>query len=157
MKKLVSLLILCCVLISSFSAFAVAENIIINGQTVTIPADMGRVREVDNRTFVPLRFVTEYLGCVVNYQETHYGTEGDTKRTATITDMKTNISYFVTVGDNKLFVLTNTGAKIIKMDTKVFIDDEEGRMYIPLRFLAEALNYTVTWDAATQTVGLSAN
>ena len=159
MKKIICVLMCCCLLLCSVSAFAANNNIIINGEQVVIPADMGQVREVDNRLFVPLRFVTEFLGCVVNYQETISTENGVNllKRTATITNPETGISYFVTVGDSKLFILTNTGAKIIKMDTKVFVNEEEGRMYVPLRFLAEALNYTVSWDAASQTASLSSN
>lgn len=157
MKKFISLAIVCCILLCSFSAFATAESIIINGETVSIPADMGRIREMDDRTFVPIRFVVEYLGCVVNYQETVYTEDGvDTlRRTATITDPSTGISYFVTAGDNKFFTLTMTGASVITMDTNAFIDDDEGRMYIPVRFLAEALGYTVDWDEETQTVILN--
>lgn len=40
------------------------------------------------------------------------------------------------------------------MDTNVFIDDSEGRMYIPIRFFAQAMGYTVGWDEATETVRL---
>ena len=40
------------------------------------------------------------------------------------------------------------------MDTAAFIDEEEGRTYVPVRFLAEAMGYTVGWDEATQTVSL---
>ena len=30
-----------------------------------------------------------------------------------------------------------------------------GRMYVPIRFLAEAIGYNVGWDEATQTVTLT--
>ncbi len=144
MKKFLSLAVVCCMLMCSMSAFAVAENIIIDGETITIPAEMGKVVEKDDRTFVPVRFVTEYLGCVVNYQ--------DEQQSATITNPATGISYFMLAGDNRLFVLPGNG---IVMDTTVFINNEEGRMYVPVRFLAEALGYTVDWEEATQTVTLT--
>ncbi len=137
-------------LVCSLTAFATAENIIINGETVTIPAEMGKVCEMDDRTFVPVRFVTEYLGCLVNYN--------DFQQSAAITDPSTGISYLVMANDNKLFVLPNSGnGTIITMDTKTFINNEEGRMYVPVRFLAQAIGYTVDWEETTQTVTLTKN
>lgn len=148
MKKWIATLLLISTLAASSVCFAAAENIVINDENVTIPAEMGTVREYDDRTFVPVRFVTEYLGCTVNYSETDIS--------ATITDTK-GISYLITSGQPELYVLPNLGnGKLIKMDVLPFVDDNEGRMYIPVRFLAEAMNYTVDWDEATQTVILNA-
>ena len=148
MKKILLMTVVCCMLLSSLSAFAAAENIIIDGTNVTIPAEMGKVVEKDDRTFVPVRFVTEYLGCVVNYQPEQYS--------ATITNPATGTSYFLMSGDNKIYVLPSQGsAPIVMMDTKSFINNDEGRMYVPVRFLAEALGYTVDWEEATQTVILT--
>ena len=149
MKKILLMAVICCMLLSSVSVFAAAENIIINGENVTIPAEMGKVCEKNDRTFVPVRFVTEYLGCIVNYQEA--------QQSATITNPATGTSYFLMSGDNKLYVLPSSGsAPIVIMDTTTFINNEEGRMYVPVRFLAEALGYTVDWEEETQTVTLTA-
>ena len=149
MKKILLMAVVCCMLLSSVSVFAAAENIIINGENITIPDEMGKVCEKDDRTFVPVRFVTEYLGCIVNYQEA--------QQSATITNPATGTSYFMMSGDNKLYVLPSSGsAPIIIMDTTTFINNDEGRMYVPVRFLAEALDYTVDWEEATQTVTLTA-
>lgn len=158
MKKLFVLMLSCCMLVSTASVYAAAENIVIDNEVVTIPEDMGRICEKDDRTFVPIRFLTEYLGCVVNYQETVHTRENSeyVTRTATITNPATDISYFITEGDNKLYTLFPSTASVTEMDTNTFINEDEGRMYIPIRFLAEALNYTVGWDEETQTVSLTA-
>ncbi len=155
MKKFISLMIVACFLLCSLSVFAVAETIVINGEVVTIPADMGTVCEKDDRTFVPIRFVSEYLGCTVNYQETTHTTNGVAKveATATITNADKTLSYFVTVGDNMLYTI-GSSINVTEMDTEVFINEDEDRMYVPVRFFAEALGYTVGWDEATQTVSL---
>ncbi len=155
MKKLISLMIVAYILLYSLSVFAVAEAIVIGGKVVTIPSDMGTVCEKDDRTFVPIRFVSEYLGCTVNYQETNHTSNGmsEVKATATITNSDKSLSYFVTVGDNKLYII-GSSTNIIEMDTKVFVNNEEGRMYIPVRFFAEAMGYTVDWDEANQTITL---
>ena len=156
MKKIISLSLICCMLICSLSAFATAENIVIDGENAVIPSDMGKIVEMNDRTYVPIRFVMEYLGCVVNYQETTQTQNGKSQvlRTATITDPKTKISYFTTANDNKIFIL-GSQASTVNMDTPVFINEDEGRMYIPIRFLAQALGYTVGWNEETQTVSLT--
>ena len=72
-----------------------------------------------------------------------------------MTSLDTGISYFLTIGDNKLFILTASDAQIIQMDTNAFLGDDD-RTYVPIRFLAEAIGYTVGWDEASQTVSLDA-
>ena len=147
MKKFIVMTLLCCLLMSSVIAFAAAENIIIDGTTVTIPAEMGKICEKDDRTFVPVRFVMEYLNCYVNYT--------DYQQSATITNPETGISYFMMANSNELFELSTFSGRAIVMDTKVFINNDEARMYVPVRFLAEAIGYKVDWDEATQTVTLT--
>ncbi len=147
MKKIVLLTVICCMLVCSLSAFATAENIIINGENITIPEDMGKVVEKDDRTFVPIRFVAEYLGCTVDYKES--------PERAIIFDPATSVSYLIMPDDNKIFVLPNFGnGTMITMDTNVFVNNEESRMYIPVRFFAQAIGYDVEWDEATLTVSM---
>ncbi len=147
MKKIVSLLVVIAVLSLSLSCFATAETIIIDGKNTVIPEDMGKIVEQDDRTFVPLRFVMENLGCQVTYD--------DEMKAAYITQGE--FLYIFQVDNNLLFKLNNiSGEQIsIKMDTTVFLNDAEGRMYIPIRFLAEAIGYEVGWNEATQTVTLN--
>lgn len=132
---------------SSMSAFAAAKNIIIDGETAEIPTDMGSIKEADERTFVPIRFVMEYLGCDVNFI--------DADKSAVITSA--DCTYIVQEGNNKLFVIPDNAseAEPVIMDTSAFIDEAEGRTYVPIRFLAEAIGYNVGWDEETQTVTLN--
>ena len=140
---------------SSVSAFAAAETIIIDGSVAEIPADMGSIKEMDDRTFVPIRFVMEYLGCSVDYDDAN-------KVAIMISD---DCTYLVQEGNQNLFVVPDnaTNTSPIVMDTAAFIEEQYidgqsyGRMYIPIRFLAEAIGYEVGWDEATQTVTLSMN
>ena len=80
-KKLLMITIAASMLLSSVSAFAAAERIVMNGNEVEIPTEMGQIREIDDRTFVPIRFIMEYLNCTVNYQETNYVTEREGVKT----------------------------------------------------------------------------
>lgn len=146
-KRILSALLACSLLLPCMGVGATAQQITLNGQTLDIPADMGRIQEKDDRTFVPLRFVMEHLGCVVNYN--------DIQKSATITDQN-NVSYLLLDGSESLFVLPNIGVpRLYTMDTKTFIDEEDERMYLPIRFLATALGYDVDWDPVTETVSLS--
>ena len=53
-----------------FPAFAAANTIKIDGTVAEIPKGMGEIREKDNRTFVPFRFVSEALKYKVWYDDT---------------------------------------------------------------------------------------
>lgn len=153
-KKLAAAVMTGVMALSSMSAFAAARTIVLNGEVAEIPADMGSIREIDERTFVPVRFVSEKLGCTVRYNSVKMN--GVTQENITITDQN-KISYLLTKGESLLYVIPNTGnGSVIKMDTEVFIDEAEGRTYIPIRFLAQALGYEVGWDEESGTVSLTA-
>ena len=144
-KKIVSLL---CVLsiIFSANAFAVANVIKINGIPAEIPENMGKIRETDDRTFVPVRFISEFLENDVWFD--------DALKTAGVSG--NNKIILIQDGNSTLYItsmLTGETSEI-QMDTAAFIDPVEGRTYLPIRFLAEALGYIVGWDEETQTVTL---
>lgn len=140
-------------LCGSLNAFAAAETIIIDGQVASIPSTMGTIQEKDDRTFLPVRFVMEHLGCQVEYV--------DETRMAVISSP--NAYYLIQDGNPILYVLEGDGTETrnIEMDTTPYIETTEidgqsyGRMYIPIRYLAEAIGYTVGWDETTQTVSLT--
>lgn len=131
---------------SASSAYAAANVIKINGTVAEIPEGMGQIREKDDRTFVPLRFVSEFLNNEVWYM--------DNTKTAGISSA--DMLLFVQDGNTKLFCIAkSTGeSKDITMDTSAYIEVSEGRMYLPIRFLAEAMGYTVGWDESSETVTL---
>ena len=133
--------------LSGVSAFAAAESIIIDGQAAEIPADMGSIKEMDDRTFVPIRFVLEYLGCHVDWDDSNHAATVTTEDCADIIQENNPILFKIPY--------TATESINLSMDTVPFIDLNESRMYIPIRFLAEAIGYTVGWDEVTQTVTLT--
>lgn len=149
-KKIFSGLLTLGILFGSVSAFAAADTIEINGTAVSIPSDMGSIKETDDRTFVPVRFLTEYLDCKVYFD--------DPMKAATIESGSTPYSYLIQDGNTVLFIIPDKqdeSVQCLQMDTAAFIDNAEGRMYVPIRFLAEALGYEVGWNEATQTVILN--
>ncbi len=147
MKKMfISALLIFTMLLPCTNVFAVAQLITLDGETLEIPEAMGRIQARDGRTFVPVRFVCEYFDCDVSFN--------DVQRSATITD-KNNTSYLIMDGSNQMFVLPDFAIPTLyNMDTKTFIDTTDGRMYVPVRYLAEAMDYTVHWDKDTETVSI---
>lgn len=129
-----------------------AENsaqIILNGELCDIPEGYGRIFVQNDRTYVPVRFVTEQLGCAVTWDES-------------------DKLVVISTGDMSDFYMLQSGSKYmlhqkigmpasprIEMDVETYYDEAECRNYIPVRFLAEAMGYTVGWEQETGTVSLT--
>lgn len=147
MKKAIMLFIVACLVVSSLTAFAESSSILINGVEAKIGEGMGSVVEKSDRTFVPVRFVLEYFGYEVTW---------DGERQTVLGRNNQGRVFVMQVGSPLLFFLNEDGTdqKSYKMDVEPFLNYEEGRTYIPLRFLAEGLEYKVGYDEATRTVTL---
>ncbi|MDD7363867.1 MAG: copper amine oxidase N-terminal domain-containing protein [Peptoniphilus sp.] len=93
----------------------------------------------NNRTLVPIRFISEELGYKVTWD--------DRDRTISITS-KTSSS------DNVLLAVGSRDALVKgsnkKMDTPARIINN--RTFVPLRFIAEAFSQQVDWDSINRTV-----
>ena len=69
MKRVVSILLVVLVVFSGVLASAANTEIIVNGKKAVIADGMGKIVEKNNRTFVPVRFIAESLGCQVGWIE----------------------------------------------------------------------------------------
>ena len=142
MKKIITLLLIGVLLCSSV-AFADGSTIMIDDKEATIAEGMGSVKNISDRTFVPVRFMLEYFGYTVVWDEESQlvaGYSGD--------------SFFaLNIGAKTLFHGVENGeTKKTEMDVAAFLDEAEDRTYVPLRFLAEAFGFLVDYDEATDTV-----
>lgn len=148
MKRVISIIAVLCVLASAMSVFAANTEIIIDGKNATIADGMGSIAEKDDRTFVPIRFLLEYFNYTVVWSDE---TQMVTGKNADSGEM------FVMQVDNKnLFFFDALGNKeIVEMDVAPYLNNAEGRTYVPLRFIAQAIGYNVGWDDATKTVTLT--
>ncbi len=106
----------------------------------------GEAKELDaapiirgNRTMLPVRFVAENLGAAVTW-------DGETS-TATLTTDAVEIK--ITIGKTSATVNGEEKA----LDAPAFI--ENSRTYLPVRFVAENLGATVTWDGETSTATIT--
>lgn len=85
----------------------------------------------DSRTFVPLRFIGERLGCEVEWD---------------------NATRKITIKDKSKIIVMKAEEKVAYTNNDVFILDvapfiEKGRTYVPLRFIGEALGCNVEYFA----------
>ncbi len=106
----------------------------------------GEIKENDvapliknGRTMLPARFVTEALGGQVSW-------DGD-KREVLITKDETTLVLTI---DNDTALLNG---ETVTLDSPAFI--ENGRTYTPVRFIAEALGASVSWNAETKEVTIT--
>jgi len=112
------------------------ETYTVNGQQKTMDA------VPVSRVFVPVRFVSEALGCKVAWLpdvEHVIITEGAGKPNPTI---------IVLMIGKTLYSVNNVN---YTMDVVPYIDSDN-RTMVPIRFVAEALGCVVNWDASTMTV-----
>ena len=90
-------------------------------------------------TMLPVRFVAENLGATVGWDGA----------TSTATVKTSDVEIKITIGAKEAIV----NGKAVALVAPAFI--ENGRTYLPVRFVAETLGATVGWDGATSTATLT--
>ena len=113
-------------------------NLILSGNKVdlTLP-----VLNVNGRTMYPFRECLELMGAEVNWDpdaRTANGQLGDK-----------SVTFWI---DSSAYVANGSP---LQMDDGVTAFIRDGRTYIPLRYAAEALGYSVDWDGDTNTATLA--
>lgn len=149
MKKLLSSLLALVVVLSCGSLCAGALDVQVNG-TPIVWTDAQPFVDQNNRTLVPLRAVADAMGLEVIW-------DGANSQATFSQDTSTSSSFMVfTVGSNialrSYFENGTTTDFAITMDTAPVIVD--GRVYAPVRYLAEHFGYPVAWDGNTGTIYL---
>ncbi|MCP3746671.1 copper amine oxidase N-terminal domain-containing protein [Paenibacillus sp. A3M_27_13] len=131
MKKNIMLLIAMILIVSSLGQVASAAS-----KEVTVTVDAKKVNFPDgkplleeSRVLIPVRFVSEALGAKVDYKNRTVLI----KQSAKNISMKVNTS-IVTSGDKRIFL--DVPARL-----------QKGRVYVPLRFVSEALGAQVDWNS----------
>jgi hypothetical protein len=90
-----------------------------------------KLQERNNRTMYPFRECLEQLGATVLWDSLNQIAIGEYG----------NITIEFPIGTNKYYI---NGAEY-EMDTISYIDNSIGRTYIPIRYAAESLGFTVEW------------
>ena len=136
MKKTVSIILMVVIMASCICANAQSDvKVTLNGNEVYFPDVKPFIDERD-RVLVPIRFVSEALGALVDWE--------NESQTAVIKQDKDEIRYTV----YKPMAYLN--GEMIAMDTYGILKD--CRTMVPIRFISELLGCTVVWDKNTSTV-----
>jgi len=114
-------------------------KVMMNDKLVEFPDQKPFVDNNASRTFVPLRFVSEALGCEVDWDSN--------AQTAIVEREGTYIEMII--GSAK--PLVNDQTKTLDAPARL----ENQRTMVPLRFVSEALGEYVDWDGKTRTVYIS--
>lgn len=119
--------------------FVYGVKVTVNDNEVTFPDQKPFIDNQVGRTYVPLRFVSEALGGVVNWN-------GSTQ-TASVIKGGTNI--LMKIGSKNPTV--NGQVKVIDASALLMND----RTVVPLRFVSECLGARVEWDAVNRIVKIT--
>ncbi len=123
---------------SASLVMASTMSIIVNGNPVDFPDVEPYVNE-DNRTMVPVRFISEQLGANVSWDQLN--------QTVNIAYNQKKIGIPI---DSKLVYVDGNE---IQLDTNAVIKNY--RTMVPLRFVSEALGARVLWSSAASIVRIS--
>lgn len=141
-KKILAILLVLALLLTSASSLAFAASsgpvVTIDGKNVTWSSTYGKpFIDAKSRLQVPVRSLSDKLGLKVVWS--------NSTRTVTI-----NGSIKMTIGSDKVQYSGGT----ITMDTQATVQND--RIYVPLRYMAQALGYSVnaSYDDTTLTANL---
>lgn len=99
----------------------------------------------DNRTFLPFRAVLEAMGAEVSYDEA----------ASTVSAKRDGVELAMTLGQTGLTITENGETRTQEMDAAPYINPNNNRTYVPVRYAAEAFGYNVGWDSSSRTVILA--
>lgn len=113
-------------------------TVLVNNQKVIFP-DQKPYIDQNNRTMVPVRFVSEALGANVTWNG----------QNQTVEIVQGGKDILLRIGESKASV----NGQLALFDTKAIL--KNSRTMVPLRFVSETLGAQVDWIAATSTVKIT--
>lgn len=140
MKKFMSLLFAAVLVITSFTVVYAKEEVTVKVNGKAVSYTDAKTCVSGERVMVPSKFVKDYLGADVTWEE----------NTQTTVIKKGNSFMRLKAGESTISV-NNIGEK--KLESVNLL--ENGVAYVPVRFVAEALNAKVGWNEETKTVEIT--
>ena len=136
MKRAVSILLMVVIMTMCVNVSAQTDvKVTLDGNEIYFPDAKPFIDQRD-RVLVPIRFVSEALGALVDWE--------NESRTAVIKQGNDEIRYTV------YQPMAYLNGEMMVMDTYGILKDE--RTLVPIRFISELLGCTVVWDENTSTV-----
>lgn len=138
--SLLSLTMVFGVVSATASAAKVTVSVQVDGNTIKFPDEQPYFE--DNRVMIPIRFVSEALGAVVEFEKTK-------------TDTEIRRVVKIELSGKKIHMPVNSdvalvGDQTVKLDVPARM--QGNRVYVPIRFVSEALGADVKWNAAKKIV-----
>lgn len=126
--------------ILSANAWAVDQSfsLQVNGENVALTDAAPEAK--NGRTFIPVRAAFEALGAQVDWDQA----------AKSVTAVKGDTTVVMTMNSTVAKVTENGETKELTMDVVPYA--KNGRVYVPVRFAAEALHCAVGWDGDARTV-----
>jgi len=140
MKRVLILMIALIIFLPNITKADSDISIILNGNKIKFP-DVQPIIDENNRTLVPVRFISEALGAEVSWNQ-------ELKQ---VTIEKDSNTIKLIIGENKATV----NDKVVEFDSKAILKDS--RTLVPVRFISETLGVKVDWDNETRTVLIGEN
>lgn len=135
MKRIVAAVLTLCLLMSTTTFAAEIKTgpaVRVNGEIIEFPDQQPYIDE-NNRTMVPVRFVIEALDAEAEWDGAN--------QAAIIT--KDGVRVVIVIDEETITVTEAGETRTVTMDTTAVLI--EGRTFIPVRFIAEALGCYVDW------------
>lgn len=137
-------MVMALVLMVSGAAYALDMNnaeysvdVYVYGEQVVFPDQKPFIDTSVNRTYVPVRFVSEALGAEVAWEQS----------TQTVTINKDSQQILLTIDSDKATVGPEP-SQIITLDAPAALVND--RTVVPLRFVSEVLGATVDWTPSSE-------
>lgn len=141
-KPLLAVLVLSLALLFPYAVSAASADIsvVVNGNKIVFN-DAHPFVDSNGRTQTPAKYIGESLGATVEW-------DGVNKK-AVFSFGKTKIVFYEGKKSYKV------GSDVKQMDTAAVV--KNGRIFVPAKYIAEALGAKVSWDAGTNTVYVNRN
>lgn len=149
MKKLILFITMVSIIVTSSFIYVYAEDKTVEAPDIKIIIDEEVINcedvpiIINGRTMLPIRAILTNLG--VQNDDAHIIWDGK-KRSVTIIKDKIKITL---VEGNYTAIINN---EPVALDAAPFAYSKNSRIYIPIRFIAQALNKAVVWEQNTNSV-----
>lgn len=112
-------------------------EVLVNGNLVNFPDQKPFIDVTIGRTYVPLRFVSEALGCQINWDD----------KAQKVTISKDGLSIYLKIGSNVALIENQGAQRIVIIAPPELVND---RTMVPLRFVSEVLGADVNYTPSVE-------
>ncbi|MGN1317445.1 MAG: copper amine oxidase N-terminal domain-containing protein [Lachnospirales bacterium] len=120
----------------SVNAFCAGINVVYNNEPVVFSDAQPKI--INDRTMVPIRGLFEKLGFRITWD--------DLSKIATLRSDR------ITISASEEVLVCQVGSQFVDLDKSTMPVISEGRLYLPLRVIAQTTGCLVNWEAETKTV-----